>query len=309
LFKTFYNSSWTNDIPFTVALYPIPGKKGSSTATPHANSLCVGVFTDETEHVERMGVVLHEMCHVLYNEQSSAFQHKIDSVFTNSKSEYSKLAYNFFDEALATALGNGWTYQYINNKPDTGAWYDNKYINGFAHAIYPLVRRYLAGRKTMDADFVQEAIRLFGETFPKATTDYAILLNNLFMYADVETAQERKQFKNTVQTYFQLSHTNLSTPILHEYSLEALQAAKEPQLIVIDRNHERNMAKLKELFPAITGYLNGKTDPDYMLSFFDATKRPVIIINIGNMEKLDEALQALATQQYIDAQTPYLPVK
>jgi hypothetical protein len=308
LYRTFYNSSWADDIPFTVALYPIPGKKGSSTATPHANSLCVGVFADETEHNERIGVVLHEMCHVLYSEQASGFQHTLDSFFTSSTSEYSKLAYSYFDEALATALGNGYTYQYISNKPDTGAWYDNKYIDGFAHAIYPMVRHYLAGNKTLDADFVREAIRLFGETFPKATNDYAILFNNLFIYADVETAQERSSLKSTLQNYFQLSHSNMSTPILHEYSLESLQSAKEAQLIVIDRNHEKNMAKLKELFPAITGYLKDKTEQDYVLSFFDISKRPVVIINIGSLKKLGKALQQLVTQQYIDAGTPYLPI-
>ena len=33
-FQHFYNSSWTTDIPFIVTLYPIPGKRGNSTATP-----------------------------------------------------------------------------------------------------------------------------------------------------------------------------------------------------------------------------------------------------------------------------------
>ena len=43
-FNSFYNSTWTSEIPFQIALYPIPGKKGSTTATPHGNSLCIGVF-------------------------------------------------------------------------------------------------------------------------------------------------------------------------------------------------------------------------------------------------------------------------
>ena len=104
-FQHFYNSSWTTDIPFIVTLYPIPGKRGNSTATPHANSLCVGVLTDETRHIERIGVVLHEMCHVLYDEQTKEFQHEIEKWFDNNSSPYKQYAYNFFDEGLATALG------------------------------------------------------------------------------------------------------------------------------------------------------------------------------------------------------------
>src|SRR5690606_3538821 len=87
-FQHFYNSSWTTDIPFIVALYPIPGKTGNATATPHANSLCVGVMTDGARHIEKMGVVLHEMCHVLYDEQTKEFQHQIDKWFSENNSPY-----------------------------------------------------------------------------------------------------------------------------------------------------------------------------------------------------------------------------
>lgn len=78
-FQHFYNSVWPADIPFVVALYPIPGSKGHTTATPHANNLCVGVLTDETSHIERIGVVLHEIGHVQYDEQAYEFQHEIEN--------------------------------------------------------------------------------------------------------------------------------------------------------------------------------------------------------------------------------------
>ena len=97
----FYNSCWLPEMPFTVAIYPIPGAKGNSTATPHANSLCIGVLTDETDHVGRVGVILHEMCHVLYDEQPAAFEHQIDQWFAGNQSAYKSFAYSFFDEGLA----------------------------------------------------------------------------------------------------------------------------------------------------------------------------------------------------------------
>jgi hypothetical protein len=40
-------------MPFTVVLYPVPGKKGNTSATPHANSLCVAVLTEETDYAGR----------------------------------------------------------------------------------------------------------------------------------------------------------------------------------------------------------------------------------------------------------------
>lgn len=308
LFKNFYNSSWTNDIPFTVSLYPIPGKRGVSTATPHANSLCVGILTEEANHPVRIGVAMHEMCHVLYDEQLSAFQYQLDACFMQSKSPYNKLAYGFFDEALATALGNAWTYQYINNKPDTSAWYNNPYINGFAHAIYPLVSRYLAEKKTIDNSFINEAIQLFGETFPRSLTDYSILFNNTYVYTDLPTNPERQQLKNVIGKYFRTSSYNFSSPILHEYSVESLKNGKETSLIIIDRDHKNTLAKLNEIFPGLTSYTAGKNDTNFILSFFDKTRRPIIIIHVENMEMLGKAASVMQKQQYIDEANPYTAV-
>jgi hypothetical protein len=309
LFKNFYNSSWTNDIPFTVAIYPIPGKRGVSTATPHANSLCVGVLTDETDHAVRIGVTMHEMCHVLYDEQLSSFQHQLDAAFMQSKSPFNKLAYGFFDEALATALGNAWTYQYINNKTDTSEWYNNTYINGFAHAIYPLARQYIANKKTIDNDFVAQAIRLFGEKFPKSPYDYSILLNNMYLYTDAGTNEERQELKAVIGKYFRMSSFNLSSPILHEYSVESLKNGKETSMIIIDRDHEITLNRLKEIFPAMKNYLTGKNDKNFVLSFFDNAKRPVIIIHTINADMLNKAIALMQKQKYIDESKPYIVIE
>ncbi len=137
VFKTishFYHSSWTNDIPFTVALYGIPGAHGNTTATPHANSLCVGVLTDEKDHFGRMGVVIHEICHVLYDEQPKDFQHQIEKYFDENQSPYKIYAQAFFDEGLATALGNGWAYKKLSGQLDTS--------NGTTTNILKDLRRY-----------------------------------------------------------------------------------------------------------------------------------------------------------------------
>lgn len=90
--KKFYDSAWSSDIPFEIAIYPIPGSNGFTTATPHVNSLCVGVFTDEKDYALRNGVVLHEMCHILYKEQKLAKQFEIDRYFKANNTLYSKFA-------------------------------------------------------------------------------------------------------------------------------------------------------------------------------------------------------------------------
>ncbi|XZF15182.1 hypothetical protein ACTHGU_03525 [Chitinophagaceae bacterium MMS25-I14] len=304
--KTLYNSSWTDDEPFIVAVYPIPGKRGNTTATPHANSLCVGVLTGETAHDQRMAVVFHEICHVLYDEQSAYFQHRLEGYFNTNPSRYQSLACNFFDEGMATACGNGWAYKQLAGKEDTTEWYNNAYINGFGHALYPLVTSYLALGKTIDSVFVDNAIKLFGQTFPKSSDDYAILLNKVFFYYDAETASERQEYSNVLNKYFHVSSMNASSPLADPASINYIKNSNSTQLFVVDRNYNENTALLKNMFPEQSNYLQSGMNTDYVLSFHDARKRPVIIIGLHNPGKFEKALQKIASEKYIDSKKPYM---
>jgi hypothetical protein len=284
----FYQSSWSADVPFVVALYPIPGRRGNSTATPHANSLCVGVLADETSHVERICVVLHEICHVLYDEQTAAVQHELEKCFDSNRSRYRSFAHNFFDEGLATALGNGWAYQNINGKADTTAWYNNEYINGYAKEMYPLVEDYMNRGGQIDKPFVDKAIDLFAAKFPEAPYNYAILINHVSVYADAETSAERREIWNNIGGRFQLSSTNLSTPIADENSLEMLRNNDQTQLVIVDRDHVKNMNVLQKIFPQLTGVRQSDLTTSHIFSFYDGKQRPIIILYAP--EKKDVAM-------------------
>ncbi len=293
----FYNSCWIAEMPFVVALYPIPGSSGSSTATPHANSLCIGVLTDETDHVGRIGVVLHEMCHVLYDEQPSEFQHKLEGYFSENKSPYSQFAYNFFDEGLATALGNGWAYKYLSGELDPKPWYDNEYINGFGKALYPIIREYIAADKEIDREFVNKAIDLFGEKFPNSLTDYGILINRVSIYCDAETNTELDQLMNSIGTYFQMTNRNLSSPILDPTAVDYLKNDPQTQLVLLDRNQEETIKELKKYFPELSKV---KLLPNKIYSFFDSKKRPVIILYAADKSNLDSLLKEMKEKKYFD---------
>ena len=293
----FYNSFWISDIPFTVALYPIPGDSGSSAANPYSNSLCVGVLTDEKDYIGRIGVVLHEMCHVLYDEQSSGFQHKLEGYFNESKSPYKQFAYNFIDEGLATALGNGWAYNYLSGKPDPADWYNNEYINGFGKALYPLVSEYLAANKQIDQEFVNRAIDLFGTTFPNSITDYGILLNRVSIYGDSDTDGGIGEMMDLIGHYFHLTHIGFSSPLLDSHSLESLETNSQTQLVIIDRNQEAAFQAMKKIFPELSKV---KFESNKIYAFFDKKKRPIILLNVSDQLNLDLLLKEMQEKKYFD---------
>jgi hypothetical protein len=293
----FYNSCWMKEMPFVVALYPIPGNSGNSTATPHSNSLCIGVLTDETDHVGRIGVVLHEMCHVLYDEQPAAFEHQIDKWFEASQSPYKSFAYNFLDEGLATALGNGWASKYLSGELDPNPWYDNEYINGFGKALYPLVSEYIAANRQMDQEFVNKAIDLFGKTFPNSVTDYGILLNRVSIYNDADDGSAIDEVRNGVGKYFQMTSSHFSSPILDPTALEYLKTGDQTQLVIIDRNQEATIKELKKLFPELSKV---KMTTNKIYAFFDEKKRPIIILTATDKANLDALLKEMKTKKYFD---------
>jgi len=294
-FNTFYNSTWTNEIPFQIALYPIPGKKGSTTATPHGNSLCIGVLTDETDYIGRNGVILHEMCHVLYDEQSKEFQKQLVSYFAENKSAYSKFASMYFDEALATALGNGWTYKNMNGKIDEKEWYNDRFIEGFARGMYPLVEIYLKENKQIDKNFIDQSIEIFGLIFPNANADYSILLNKLYLYYDNEVESE---ITIPLRKYFKLSNVNSSSPILHPYSIEFLNEGLGNQLVIINENQKNTLDKLKEVYPELSK-INFENKP-LNLSFFDKKGNAVIILIVNNTVEFENLIEQMNKEKHFD---------
>jgi hypothetical protein len=302
-FKKFYNSSWSNDIPFVVSLYPIPGAKGNTTATPHANSLCVGVLADETRHEVRIGVVLHEMCHVLYDEQSKEFQHETEKYFNQNPSIFSKFAHNFIDEGLATALGNGFAYKSITGKIDTTQWYDNHYIDGFGKVLYPLVNEYLLEKKQIDKQFIDKSISLFEAQFPNSIADYSILLNRVSIYNDAETDQERNDLMNNIGQYFRIYSSNMSTPILDNYSLESIKNNTDTQLIVINNNHKKNLDQITKMFPELSKIKKNIYGRSFLAAFYDVKKRPVFVLSVKNNQELIENLKQMKAKKHFDLKT------
>ena len=293
----FYNSCWITEIPFQVALYPVPGASGGSSATPHANSLCIGVLTDETDHAGRIGVVLHEMCHVLYDEQPAAFEHQIDKWFEENQSPYKSFAYNFLDEGLATALGNGWASKFLSGVADPNPWYDNEYINGFGKALYPLVTEYIGANRQMDQEFINKAIDLFAATFPNSITDYGILLNRVSIYNDANDGPSIDEVMNGVGNYFRLTNSHFSSPILDPTAQEHLKTGDQTQFIIIDRNQEITIKAVKKLFPELSKV---KMTTNKIYAFFDEKKRPVIILTASDKSNLDLLLKEMKTKKYFD---------
>ncbi len=295
--KTFYGSTWSNDIPFTISLFAIPGNKGNSTASPYSNSLALGVLTEEDEHEMRMGVAIHEICHVLYEEQPLKLQWVIDSSFAKSKSASAKYAYAYFDEALATACGNGWAYSQLSGNVDTGDWYNDIQINGFAKAIYPTVKKYIESGKKIDRAFIDKAISRFEKTFPNAQYEYSNLLNKVNLYTDAENHEQFSEVYAALSRHIRITSSSGSYPICDTQTVSQIPGAEGTQLFIIHTKHKANYQLLEKQFPQIKG-LSPKEEG--IVSFYDEKKRPVIILNAKDINRVEKVVLQMEKQHHID---------
>jgi hypothetical protein len=288
--KTFYGSTWPDNQGFSVAIYPIPGTSGTTTATPHSNCLVMAVLTKETDHDSRMGVAMHEISHVLYEEQPLSLQWKLDSAFMENGSVSMPYAYGYLDEALATACGNGWIYEFLTGKPEDGSWYNDEYINKYAHALYPLVKLYIDNFKTIDRSFVKKAISIFETEFPDAAYEFNNLFNQMNFYTDANSSEQYRNIKNTLNRYYRVSGCHSSYPIADPQSLDMANKSSGTQLFIIHTNKTQNFSELKKIFPELNTV---DESGESIISFIDKNKRPVVIVNVKDDTRIDAAFKKM----------------
>ncbi len=296
-FKYFYGSSWEKSIPFNLAIYPIYGKHGQTTATPHANSLEMGFLLDEKKNNDLAAVGMHEMCHVLFEEQPLFIQQQLDSTFNKPSDKYAQLAYRYIDEALATALGNGYAYNYLSGKSDTSEWYNDTYINLYAKAIYPLVFVYVEEHKPMDKAFVLKAIDVFKKTFPDALYDIDAAMMTSDSYFEDDSTEVIDGLRNTLYSTFRIAMSSTYIPFKDKDAQENLKTSEQAQLVVIHKNQMQNLALLTTQFKNLKELPKQK---NMLISFLDKNSRPVMIILAENQAKAMEGITLLKAQKKIN---------
>jgi hypothetical protein len=136
-----------------------------------------------------LGTVLHEIAHMAYECQKKSLKKTVDHFFLHYPSQHAYMAYDHFDEALATALGNGILVEELTGNPDM--CYDNQYIQGFAEAVYRDVKNYLNKSKEIDQAFLVKSVKHFEKRFPQLSSDLSKILRRYVLFIDDTFDSER----------------------------------------------------------------------------------------------------------------------
>ncbi len=267
----FYRSYWDDSFPFEIAFYPLNSSQGFSAEAFCNNAVC-GLKIDYKDYAAIMGVVMHEIYHILYNEQALAIKKNIDAWFNSSASKYSVYSYLLLNEVLATAIGNGYVYENLNNKKDEGDWYNRKYIDLMAKKIYPLVTEYLNQKKGIDQVFISSYVNLYEESFP----DWINEMDNLMCYRYI-LSDDAGDFR-TIAKLYPYSSLSQSEDKIDESSIDRMRPCALTKVIIISKENEAKLALIKSKFSELKEW-KYKSKSDFFYHTFLYDKTHLIIIN------------------------------
>lgn len=268
---SFYKAYWDEGLPFEIAFYPIPANQGF-TADAFCNAAVCGLKTDYKEYNMIMGVIMHEVFHILYNEQSIQVKNDILNWFNSSTSAYATYAYLLMNEVFATALGNGYVYESLNGKKDEADWYNRKYIDQMAKKIYPLLNEYATQKKAIDNQFVSSYILVYEESFPLWLNE----MDNLMCYRYV-LSDNVSDFKliNKLYPYSSLSQYE---DAITDFSIDRMKPCAITKMIIVSKNNEEKLELIRHKFPELKEW-KYKAKSDFMYHCLLQDKTQLIIIN------------------------------
>lgn len=267
----FYNTKWDNSVPFEIVIVPSINQRGF-TATAFLNIAVSEVQVEFDDYDILLSVLMHEIYHILYDEQSLEFKLAINKWFNQNPSKNSQYAYLLLNEVLATAIGNGYVYEQLNGKLSDEDWYNVKYINQMAKKIYPIVKEYLSEQKPMDKEFIDAYISIYDAHFSEWLTE----LDNLLAYRYI-IADNPKDFdfflKNYPRTTVSYMNDNLNLN-----GLERMKEKPITKIVIITKENSKKLEMVKNTFPELNSWIyNPKKEFIHTEDLEDKTK--IIIVN------------------------------
>ncbi|OJJ19105.1 hypothetical protein BKI52_20020 [marine bacterium AO1-C] len=295
----FYGSQWNSDLPFVVNLHPLPAsyRRGSS-AEFRGNILTCDFPLAMRNKAIFLGIVIHELSHILYEQQSVQLQKNIEQWFLDNDLKNRQFAYQWINEALATACGNAWFFRELTDSLETGSWYGNPYIDQFARKMLPEVSRYIQAGKTIDQAFVTNSIRTFAQAFPNALYEYDQWMNNILVLHAMPPQQYRK-LEHLLYENFRISRNRTISNAFTTETLKRLKQSTATNVIVVAQNHQKSLRFLQKEMGSLSQFtLNPKES--FLLTYLRPNQIPLIVVNLQNKQAWPKAIAQIRKMKKYD---------
>jgi hypothetical protein len=163
--RKFMKSNWPEARPFDTIIIPVPDEPRSSHADSVGQTEIIELCAADSFE-ERSDTLFHEICHSLWGRANRKKIRKDFEKFDGA------IAYLELNEALATALGQGWFRHlaYPNAAPQK-VWYGRDITDNYSRGLYPLVTEYLREGRKFDVAFAEKATQIFRKKCPQVDSE------------------------------------------------------------------------------------------------------------------------------------------
>ncbi|AWH83786.1 hypothetical protein HYN59_01055 [Flavobacterium album] len=276
----FYGTTWDSHIPFQVNLLPSLDKDNLGARAFFNVAVCETPLGSK-DHQTLFSVTMHEIYHIIYDNQSLKMKGNIQKWFNDTNSPNSQYALLLMNEVLATALGNAYVTEQLKGKIEEDDWYANRYITGMAKEIYPVVKEYIRDKKPMDEAFVKRYVGLYDEKFPQWNKELEHILTYRYIVAD--TSDDWKYIRRTFRYY---SNSRMAAPI-NVTEIEKANELPITKVFIVSKDHERTLNLLKGSFDVLKNYrMDFKKEFIAVFTLPDRTKLFVINRHRSTVEEL-----------------------
>lgn len=302
----FYNSSWPENQNFRISLYPIPKEANLSNGQSFGSFESVGIIIGDKNIEGKFGVVFHELCHSLYDAQSAETQNAWSEWFLNNQSSFGQVTYFWLNEALATALGNGWAYEKAKGKIDKTEWYHHEKIDGLAQGLYPKVVEYLNSGRSVDKNFVEFAVKTFEEKFPQSLSEFETFMTDIVLLTDGSFSGS-KDLRRDLRKQFRIQSINSSSPIDHEKSKGSIEENKLSTLFfVVSQKNKKQLESVEGVLPGISKIMKAAPSGQDQIGLFSLGKRRALILLLEDASKLTKAVEWMGSVKKIEKQQEFV---
>lgn len=166
--RIFYRSDLPTDLILPVHLIAHPQVQAPTSGLVFGQHSLIEVLKGE-QAARRLAVVVHEIAH-FYHERAP-LDHHLNTMnhFATAESQTGLVGYYLFNEALASAIGNGYLEQRLNSPEYYDkylayplSFYNNEGIDTASKAALDLVTSYITDNRAMDEAFLQNLDALWG---------------------------------------------------------------------------------------------------------------------------------------------------
>lgn len=303
----FYGSDWPAEQKFRVSLFPLPPDSKHTNATAYGAVESVGVNPSERNVADQFAVVFHELCHSLYEAQPDDVQKALAEAFNKNPSKYSRLTYNYINEGLATALGNGWVYEKAAGKVDQANWYADEKINALAKGIFAKTKEYANQSKRIDSNFVNHAIEVFAAKFPDSHLEFQPALTNIVLISD--GVVDLRDLRGDLRSIFRVVSMNARSPIADDETLKLVRSVSATAFAIVTQKQRGQIDSLDDVFKGISEHIELLPQAGNFLAMFDVGVRKVIVLIVDDPALVPKALKIMGQKKKVEKLNSFVELK